>query len=90
MGYPTYEVTRATLDNTTNLIHTLQAETREYIRDHYRTRVYTLKPRHIDDVLYSNTFFPLYAQLEDTNTSKCLHLSIQNLKELISFGGRRI
>ena len=28
LGYPIYEVTKATLDNTTNLIQTLQAETR--------------------------------------------------------------
>ena len=38
LGYPTFEVTKATLQNTTHHIQTLQAETREYMRDHYKTR----------------------------------------------------
>ena len=56
LGYPTFDVTKATLDNTTNLIKALQAETREYMRDHYRTRAWVLRPRRINDVMYSDTF----------------------------------
>ena len=57
LGYPAYDVIKATLENTTNLIQTLQTKTREYMRDNYRTRVWALRPRHIDNVLYSDTFF---------------------------------
>ena len=44
LGYPTMEVTRQTIQNTTQLVQTLQAETREYMRDHYKTRVWALHP----------------------------------------------
>ena len=57
LGYPTYEVTGKTLANTTQMVQTLQAETREYLRDHYKTRVWALRPRRINDVCYSDTFF---------------------------------
>ena len=39
LGYPTYEVTKLTLYHTTQLINTLQSETNEYVKDHYKTRV---------------------------------------------------
>jgi hypothetical protein len=39
------------------MVQTLQAETREYLRDHYKTRVWALRPRRINDVCYSDTFF---------------------------------
>ena len=45
------------LDNTTTLVKTLQAEIREYMRDHYITRSWVLRPRRINDVIYSDTFF---------------------------------
>ena len=57
LGYPTYITTSATLNNTTQLVQSLQAETREYMRDYYKTRVWALKPNRINDVLYSDTFF---------------------------------
>ena len=57
LGYRTYITTSATLNNTTQLVQTLQAETREYMRDYYKTRVWALKPNRIDDFLYSDTFF---------------------------------
>ena len=57
LGYPTFEVTRDTLENTTQMVKTLQAETREYLRDYHKTRVSCLKPKRIDDVMYSDTFF---------------------------------
>ena len=34
LGFPSFEVAKVTLANTTNLIQTLKAETREYTRDH--------------------------------------------------------
>jgi len=50
-------VTAATLGNTTQMVQTLQAETREYLRDHYKTRVWALRPKRINDICYSDTFF---------------------------------
>ena len=57
LGYPTHEVTQRTLANTTNYVQSLQAETSEYMRDHYKTRVWALQPRRIDDVMYLDAFF---------------------------------
>ena len=57
MELTTIEVTKATLSHNTNIVHTLQAETREYMRNHYKTRVWALRPRIIDDGMYSDTFF---------------------------------
>ena len=39
LGFPTYEVTRSTLANTTQMVKTLQVESRKYLRDYYKTRV---------------------------------------------------
>ena len=57
LGYPTFETTKATLAVTSQMVTTLQAESREYLRDYYKTRVWCLRPRRIDDVMYSDTFF---------------------------------
>jgi len=57
LGYPTFETTKATLAVTSQMVSTLQAESREYLRDYYKTRVWCLRPRRIDDVMYSDTFF---------------------------------
>ena len=56
LGYPIYEVTKFTLDNITNLIQTLQIKTREDMCDHYRTRVWAVRPRLLR-CLYYDTFF---------------------------------
>ena len=45
------------------MIQTLQAETREYMRDHYKTRVWALRPRRINDICYSDTFFSAIASV---------------------------
>ena len=50
-------ITSATLNNTTQLVQTLQAQTREYMRDFYKTRVWAPKPNRINDVLCSDTLF---------------------------------
>ena len=39
LRYPTYEVTKLTLHHTTHFINTLQSETNDYMKDHYKTRV---------------------------------------------------
>ena len=40
LGYPTLAVTKATLCNTTQMVKTLQSESRDYMRDYYKTRVW--------------------------------------------------
>ena len=71
LGYPTFEVTKATLNHNTNMVKTLQAETREYMRDHYKTRTWPLRPRRIDDVMYSDTFF---SNIKSVRGYKCFQL----------------
>ena len=56
MGFPTIEVTKSTLAHSTNMIQNLQAETREYMKNHNKTRVWALRPCIIDDDMYSDTF----------------------------------
>ena len=57
LGYPTLAVTRATLCNTTQMVQTLQSESRDNMRDYYKTHTWALKSMRIDDVLYSDVFF---------------------------------
>ena len=57
LGYPTLEVTKKTIAATTQMVKTLEAETREYMRDHFKSRVRCLRPKRINDTLYSDTFF---------------------------------
>ena len=70
LGYPTHEVTQHTLTNTTNYVQSLQAETSEYMRDHYKTRVWALRPHRIDDVMYSDNLFHLSVLSEGLNALK--------------------
>ena len=57
LGFPTFSTTKDTLENSTQMITTLQAETREYMRDSTAARAFSLRPYRIDDTLYSDTFF---------------------------------
>ena len=57
LAYFTFEITKFTLAVTSQVVTTFQAESKEYTRDYYKARVWYLKPRKIDDVCYSNTFF---------------------------------
>ena len=57
LGLPNPGVTNATLNHNTNMVQNVQAKTREYMRNHYKIRVWALRPRRIDDVMYSDTFF---------------------------------
>ena len=57
LGYPTLAVTKKTIAATTQMVKTLEAETREYMRDHFKSRVRCLRPKRLNDTLYSDTFF---------------------------------
>ena len=57
LGYPTLEVTNTTIKSTTQMVKSLEAETREYMRDHYKTRSLATRPRRLSDRMYSDTFF---------------------------------
>jgi len=57
LGFPTMEVTKQTLLNTTQMVRTLEAETREYMRDHFQARLRMLRPHRINDTLFTDTFF---------------------------------
>ena len=46
-----------TLANTSQLVTTVEAESRELMRDHRVTRLYPLRPHRINDTCYSDTFF---------------------------------
>ena len=57
LGYPTMEVTKKTVENTTQYVSSVEAETREYMRDHRKSRLMALRPHRINDVCFSDTFF---------------------------------
>ena len=57
LGYPTKEVTRATLQNTTQLVKTVEVESREMMHDHFTSRLLPLRPHQINDTCYTDTFF---------------------------------
>jgi hypothetical protein len=57
LGFPTLEVTKRTLQNTTQMVRTVEAETREYMRDHFKARLKMLRPYRINNTLFTDTFF---------------------------------
>ena len=57
LAFPTIEVTKKTLECTTQYVSTVEAETREYMRDHFKSRLLSLRPHRINDVCFSDTFF---------------------------------
>ena len=57
LGYPTFTVSKDTLENTTLMVKTLGAETQEYLRDYHKTQVHSLRPEVINEVTYIDTFF---------------------------------
>ena len=60
------------------MVQTLQAESREYMRDHYKTRVWALRSHRINDVMYSNTFF---ASIKLIRGFKCFQMfTFENYK----------
>ena len=44
------------LECTTRYVTTVEAEIREYIQDHFKSRIMALRPHRINDVYSSNTF----------------------------------
>ena len=53
------------------MVQTVQAETREYVRDSYKTRVWALTPHRINDVMYSET---LFASVKSIKGCKCFQM----------------
>lgn len=53
---PDHVVTR-TLDATSQLVPSVEAESREVMRDHFHTRIPELKVRRVNDTCYVDTFF---------------------------------
>ena len=73
--FPTIEVTKSTLSNTTNMVQIIQAETREYTRNHYKTRVWAFRLCRIDDDVHSYTFF---SNITSIRGFKCFQLFAYN------------
>lgn len=57
LGYLTIECTKTTLENTTQIVQTLQIESMEYLRVYYKTTVWSLILHRINDMCYSDTIF---------------------------------
>ena len=57
LGYLTFEVTKKTLENTTQMENTVESETQEYMRDHKKTHLPMLRPTQINDTCFHNVFF---------------------------------
>ena len=57
LGFPTLSKTQETVANTTHFITSMEGETREYMRDYHKTRVFALRPRRLDEDLYVDCFF---------------------------------
>ena len=71
MECPSFELTKSTLDHTTHVVTTLQTESRKYMHDNYKTRSWALRPKRIDDVMYSDTFF---ASVYSIRCYKCIQI----------------
>ena len=56
LGFPTFTVAKDTLENTTQLVKNIQDDTREYLRDYKKTRVYSLCPERVNDIIYADIF----------------------------------
>ncbi len=53
------------------MVKTLQAETREYMRNHTKARVHCLRPKRIDDVMFTDTF---YSGIVSIRSKKCFQI----------------
>ena len=63
LGFPPAGIVKRTLQNTSQLVRTVEAEQRELMRDHRVTRLAPLRPHCINDVCYSDTFFSSLASV---------------------------
>ena len=57
LGFIPDHVVTKTLGATTQMVQSVEAETREIMRDHFQTRLPQLKVRRVNDVCYVDTFF---------------------------------
>lgn len=57
LGYCSKDTVKATLQNTTRHIKTLDMETRDYMRDYAKSRTTALRPYRINDTLFTDTFY---------------------------------
>lgn len=57
LGFPTELVLKKTLLATTQLVQSVEAETREQMRDHFKTRLPELRLARRNDIVYVDTFF---------------------------------
>jgi hypothetical protein len=71
LGYPNDMVIKKTLGATTQLIPTVEAETRELMRDHFKTRIPELKLTRRNDIAYVDTFF---SSITSVRGYKCWNL----------------
>ena len=78
LGFPPMSVVKHTLENSTCLAENLDCETREYMRDHFQTRLHQLRPKRLDDVLYVDTFFSSITSVRGLKCSMFLALKRQN------------
>jgi len=56
LGCPPMRVVKKTLEATTQLVKTVEAETREIMRDHYKARLYPLRPHRLNEWMAMDTF----------------------------------
>ena len=71
LGCPPRHIVSKTLENTTQYIKTIEAETREIMRDHYQVRASPLRPHRINDVCFTDTFF---ASIKSVRGYTCFQL----------------
>ena len=57
LGFTPDHVVAKTLLATTQMVPTVESETREIMRDHFQTRLPQLKVRQVNDICYVDTFF---------------------------------
>ena len=57
LGFHPKPVVVKTLENTTQLVKTVEAEQRELMRDHRLTRLTPLRPHRVNDTCFTDTFF---------------------------------
>ena len=63
LGYAPKNVIKKTLENTSQLVKTVECEQRTLMRDHRVTRLAPLRPHRVNDVCYSDTFFSSIASI---------------------------
>jgi hypothetical protein len=77
LGFVPNHVVQKTLQATTQIIPTVEAETREIMRDHLQTRLPQLKVCQVNDRCYVDTFFLLCHLFEVSCVGTCLLLGRQ-------------